>query len=58
MSQAANSRIDVLFPPATGYLGWASGTVSVGGTDVGNCASPSNGTVQCSLFSGRSIAAN
>ena len=57
LSQQANSRIDVLFPSDTSFLGWAGGVLTVDGTDVGNCAGPSTNTVQCSLFTGRTIAA-
>ena len=53
----ANSRIDITFPPLTGYLNWNGGVVRdvTEGTDVGACSSPSNGAIQCYLFSGRSI---
>ena len=57
LSAQANSRFDVTFPPLTGYLGWAGGVVHdvTRGVDVGNCANPSNATVQCSLFSGQFV---
>jgi hypothetical protein len=57
MSAQANSRIDITFPPLTGYLNWNGGVVRdvTEGTDVGACSSPSNGAIQCYLFSGRSI---
>ncbi|WP_028067088.1 beta strand repeat-containing protein [Solirubrobacter soli] len=57
LSQQANSRIDVVFPPGTSFLGYAGASVTVGGTQVGNCGSPSNGAIQCSLFTGETVAA-
>ncbi len=44
-------------PPAATFAGWAGGTVSVGGTAVGNCSAPVGLTAQCALFTGQTIAA-
>jgi hypothetical protein len=56
LSNQANSRIDIVLPGSTSFLGWAGGTVTVGTEDVGNCAT-SGSTIQCSLFTGKTVAA-
>ena len=45
-------------PPGTTFAGWAGGTITVGGVDVGNCSAPSGLDVDCWLFTGRTIAAD
>ncbi len=47
MTAQANSGFDVTFPPTTGFLGWAGGTVRdvTRGVDVGNCSNPLNAAV-------------
>ena len=58
LSSAANSRINVTFPAGTAFSGYTSGTVrNAAAEDVGSCSNPTALTIQCSLFSGRSIGA-
>ena len=53
----------VQFAAGTGWSGWAGGEVraaSTGSTVIGNCSGPitATNTVDCALFTGRSIAAS
>ena len=51
-------RIDFTFPSGTAFAGWAGGTVRVGAAPTSATArSPNGSAIQCSLFSGRTIAA-
>ncbi len=38
LSQVANSRITFVFAAGTTFPGWAGGTITVAGTDVGSCS--------------------
>jgi len=57
LDNAANSRIRVRFPAGTTFAGWQGGSVRVAGTDVGACSTPSGITVECWLFTDRTVAA-
>ena len=57
LSEQANSRINVSFPPGTSLANWAGGTVTVGGAAVGFCSRLTDPAVECWLSSGRAIAA-
>ncbi len=58
LSSAANSLINVTFPAGTAFSGYTNGTVRNGAAEnVGSCSNPTALTIQCSLFSGRSIGA-
>ena len=49
LSEQANSRINVSFPPGTSLANWAGGTVTVGGTAVGFCSRLTDPAVECWL---------
>jgi hypothetical protein len=57
LSNAGNSNIVLTFPAGTGFTGYNSASVRVGGQSVGTCGNPAALTITCTFFGGAAVSA-